>query len=52
MIVLTGSLMMALKRVHNNGIETVQKSSTMMVLERFLNDGTKRFYSDGTKKVP
>ena len=57
--------MMLLKKIHNNGIKTVLKSSTMMVLKLFYNIKTvlkrstmmvlrslKRFHNDGTKKVP
>ena len=33
---------MILKKLHNNGIKTVQKDCTRMVLKRFLNDNTKK----------
>ena len=41
------------KKFYSNNIKTVQESSTTMILKslkRFLNDGTKKFHINDTKK--
>ena len=46
---------MIAKKFYNNGIKTILKGSTTVILKllkRVLNDVAKNFLNDGTKKVP